>query len=566
MIKKVCSFLLFLVFFGMFSVTYADLWAYTISDYSTTVRLNTEWELAIHEDITVQFSEPRHGIYRDIPFRYRDDKSKRFTTKIYDVQVANHQYTTSTAGDDYRIKIGSPDYTVKGEQKYSIDYKVYGGIKNFDSYQELYRNMLGTKRNTNIKKFSFTFVLPTDLVLQDSEYYVFSGKYWEKNPVAIQKDGKYITMKNLLTLHPNEAVTLAVKLPANYVQLDWKRNFPRYYLILIFPLGVWAYLYKLWRKYGKDDNVRDVIYYTPPKGYTPWQIASIYKKNPTDTSIFATLYSWATDGYIKIKHEKWSLLSNDEFSIEKVKEKQGMQTFESLLWSSFFGAGNSFSFGKENQSYTMYTNIKTAYKWSYDSVKKTIFTPKSLWRKEKIENITILLPITMAISILWLWEKGVLSNSGMWIVSFSGIIIIWGMVWLFAKYIDKLSPMGIQLYEQVNGYKKYLEAVEEPKLQQLIKDDPQYFEKVLPFAVALGMETEWIKKCATALQNINYHPVWIYGSGFNSSNINTMTSSISSSMKWFGSASAFSAPSSSWSWGWGGFSGWGGGWGWGGSW
>ncbi len=101
------------------------------------------------------------------------------------------------------------------------------------------------------------------------------------------------------------------------------------------------------------------------------------------------------------------------------------------------------------------------------------------------------------------------------------------------------------MYEQVAGYKKYLEAVEEPKLQQLIKDDPQYFEKVLPFAVALGMETLWIRKCEKALTNSNYQPHWIYGSAFNSGSYTSIGDSISDSISSFGSASAFSAPSSS---------------------
>ncbi|PID34786.1 MAG: hypothetical protein CR971_01420, partial [candidate division SR1 bacterium] len=148
-------------------------------------------------------------------------------------------------------------------------------------------------------------------------------------------------------------------------------------------------------------------------------------------------------------------------------------------------------------------------------------------------------------------------------------LIIYVEIMIFLRYIDKLSPEGKELYEQVVGYKKYLKTVEEPKLQQLIKDDPQYFEKVLPYAVALGMETEWIEKCEKALTKSNYHPVWIYGSGFDSSSVSSITSSISNSMEGFGSASAFSAPSSSGSSsgsGGGGFSGGGGGGGGGGSW
>ncbi len=554
---------------SIWSLSFADLWGYTIDDYQTTIELNKEWELLVKEEIEVNFSESRHGIYREIPYRYEWNNWKTVKTKIYDVQIDGYQFKTSTEGSNFKIRIWSPDKYVNGRQYYTIHYKVYWGIRSFgkwaDAYQELYWNMLGTQWNIPINSFKFSFILPTEIVLQNNEYYAISGKYWEKNPVMISKQGKTITMQTAMDLQAHEGVTLAVKLPADYVQLDWKKDFPWWYLIFLVPLGVWIYLFRMWQQYGNDEELRDIIYYTPPKWYTPWQIASIYKKNPSSISIFATIYSWATDWYIKIKHEKWTWwFDKDTFSIEKIKEKQNMLTFEELLWSDFFATSNSFSFGKENQSKTRYNKLKNIWESSYNSVKKKLFTPKSLRWKERIKRTSTIL----LIAILVIGGKGwdIIFQNQIGIASFISFILIGIFVFIFAKYIDKLSPEWKELYEHVLGYKKYLEAVEKPKLQQLIKDDPQYFEKVLPYAVALGMETEWIAKCEKALADSNYQPHWIYGSAFVAGSYGSIWDSINNSIAGFGSASAFSAPSSSWgSWG-GGYS-WGGWWwGGGGSW
>ncbi len=562
--------LLLLGVMSIWSLSLADLWGYTIDDYQTTIELNKEGELLVKEEIDVNFSESRHGIYREVPYRYAGNNGKTIKTKIYDVQVDGYQFKTSTEGSNFKIRIWSPDKYVNWRQHYTIYYKVYWGIRPFgkgaDAYQELYWNMLGTERNVPINNFKFSFILPTTLDLQDNEYYAISGKYWEQNPIAITKQGESITMQTTMDLQAHEGVTLAVKLPANYVHLDWKKDFPWWYLLFLVPLGVGGYLFNIWKKYGKDEEVRDIIYYTPPKGYTPWQIASIYKKSPTNTSIFATIYSWATDGYVKIKHDVWTWwFEKDSFSIEKIKEKEHTATFEEILWNDFFATSDSFSFWKKNQSQSTYNKLESAWEKSYDSIKHTLFTPKSLRRKEKAENINVV-SIIMLFWAIWLAGNRGFNFDDQSISLVGSILLLWGIFALFARYIDKLSPEGKNLYEQVTGYKKYLKAVEEPKLQQLIKDDPQYFEKVLPFAVALGMETEWIAKCEKALADSNYQPHWIYGSAFSSGSYGSIWESISSSISGFGSASAFSAPSSSWGSWWGGFSGWGWGWGGWGSW
>ncbi len=571
LLKKWYAFLLLVIviFFwlSICSFSFADLWGYTIDNYQSIIELNKQWELLVNEIIDVTFSEPRHWIYRIIPTHYKGNAWKTIKTKIYDTTIDGYQFTTDRAWDNYKIKIGSPDFMVNWSQRYNIKYKVYWGIKEFWvwtwKYQELYWNMLGTERNTLINNFSFSFTLPTNLTLQDQEYYAISGRYWERSPVALDKNWAIITTQAPLNLQENEGVTLAVKLPSDYVKLDWRKDFPWWYLLFIIPLWIGTYLFNIWRKYGKDEEVRDIIYYTPPKWYTPWQIASISSKNPTNISIFSTIYSWATDGYIKIKHEKWTWwLGKDTFSIEKINENPNMVDFEKELWNFFFNKGDSFSFWQENQSRSNHNKLTEIWENCYNSIKYFLFTPKSLWWKEKLKSINSIFIVGIFLSIWCAWFFWI-SFGEWWIYIFINLILVLILLSIFWKYIDKLSPEGKELYEQVIGYKKYLKTVEEPKLQQLIKDDLLYFERVLPFAVALWMETEWIQKCTIALQNTGYTPVWIHGSGFNSNSMGNIASSMNSSIKGFGSASAFSAPSSRWG---GGFSGgWGGWWG-GGSW
>lgn len=65
---------------------------------------------------------------------------------------------------------------------------------------------------------------------------------------------------------------------------------------------------------------------------------------------------------------------------------------------------------------------------------------------------------------------------------------------MFVILMPKRTQQGHFLYEQIKGYQHYLRRVEFPRLQQLIKDDPEAQDPLLPIAIALGMNTPWTEK------------------------------------------------------------------------
>jgi len=113
---------------------------------------------------------------------------------------------------------------------------------------------------------------------------------------------------------------------------------------------------------------------------------------------------------------------------------------------------------------------------------------------------------------------------------------------VFYFIMDKKSPEGRKIYGEIKGFKEFMKMVEEPKLKTFLKQDPNFFDKTLPFAVAFGLETKWTKKFETLLNDHNYHNTWFSRNALIHS---SMLSSISSSMSAFGSGSAFGSASGS---------------------
>jgi hypothetical protein len=127
-----------------------------------------------------------------------------------------------------------------------------------------------------------------------------------------------------------------------------------------------------------------------------------------------------------------------------------------------------------------------------------------------------------------------------------------------------------KLISHILWYKEFIKACDEKKLRLLLKQDPAFFDKTLPYAIVFGLETELINKITPIMQEMN---IKSNRYSWNIWEISSLTSSFSSAWSYHSTSSSSSSYSSdSWwdSWssfdsGWSDFSsGWGGWW-WGGS-
>ncbi|WP_153770936.1 DUF2207 domain-containing protein [Labrenzia sp. CE80] len=145
----------------------------------------------------------------------------------------------------------------------------------------------------------------------------------------------------------------------------------------------------------------------------------------------------------------------------------------------------------------------------------------------------------------------------------------------YAKYIEAPTTKGRAVLDEVEGLKLYLSVAEKDRLNMAgaPRMDTVHFEKLLPYAVALGVEEPWTNSFESSLKNAaadtsqgGYNPRWYRGSGDSSREITRSISSTASAMATsFHSALPVSKSSSSGSSG-GGSSGGGGGGGGGGGW
>lgn len=142
---------------------------------------------------------------------------------------------------------------------------------------------------------------------------------------------------------------------------------------------------------------------------------------------------------------------------------------------------------------------------------------------------------------------------------------------LFLKLMKNYTPRGRELLDKLEGFRMYMKTAEKHRIRRFAsvdmpEDTPEQFERLLPYAVALGVEQEWAARFEEVLASSNYHPGWYSGSApWHTVGSGHFAAGLASGLG-TAMASSGAVPGSTSAFGGGGFSGGGGGGGGGGGW
>jgi len=295
---------------------------YTIQQYHVDVTVNKDASLDITETIRVNFSESRHGIFRMIPYRYKlaplpagTQKAERQLESngyaqifIEDIKVRDQDYSVSNSGNYKEIKIGSKNKYVDGLQQYIIHYRLLNAINFFKDHSELYLNIIGDQWDTSIDSVSFSIELYNALPSKPS-FFVATGAIGsqENNTVSSWTVNKTFSGSTTVQLKPNQGLTVGIVFPDQFLtkQNYMLRNMPW----LLLPLLVFAFMFRIWRKYGKDESLTITTQYYPPNDISPSVAGYVIDDTLDKRDLTALVPFWGAGGYLQVKEtEKKSLM------------------------------------------------------------------------------------------------------------------------------------------------------------------------------------------------------------------------------------------------------------------
>ena len=541
-----------------------------ILSYASDITVNEDATVLVTETIKVVSAQNKikHGIYRDFPTTYRDMLGNRFVV-AFGVQSVTRDgelepYRIEGLSNGKRVYIGSAAHFIaEGEHTYVLTYKTDRQIGFFKDYDELYWNVTGSGWEFPIEQASATVTLPGGVPQPKITLDGWTGPQNSKaqNIEARMDASGRPSFRTTSPLGPHEGLTIGVYWPKGFVTPPNPARKASYFLhdnrsVLVCILGLFVtFAYFMWAqmKVGIDPSKGAIVpQWDPPDGLSPAALRYIRRMSSDNRAVSAALINAAVKGAIKISEER------KVYTITRAGEpKTPLSAEEEAIVNGLLRGGDSIVLNG-TQSVTISAAILKFTKSLQKQFDKGYFSTH-VWYG--------ILGTTIAGATIF----GAVSlddDPAAAILTTAALLIIMNIV--FYRLLRAFTKKGRALMDKAEGLRLYMRVAEQERLEMLNPPDktPELFEKLLPYALALGVEHQWSEQFSDVLakaQAEGYEPSWYVGRGFYAGNYSGFASSVGSS---FASAisSSSTPPGSSSSGGGGGRSGGGGGGGGGGGW
>ncbi len=511
---------------------------FTVSGYDIEVKINKNASMDISEKIAVQFSQPRHGIIRKIPFKYKIEslpggtersemplRSGGYNRIIIDkIKVPGWHYEVSNEGEYKSIKIGSADQYVRNEQHYIISYHVENAINFFKDHSEFYFNLIGDQWATTIAGVNFTIELP-EALSDTTNYFVATGRTGSKERHV---DANWINNSTFAghiiePLKPYEGITVGISFPQDFlIKPDYA--FRGIYWLLL-PIAVFFVMFYLWKKWGKDDSVVVQTEYYPPEDISPGVSGYIIDGKLDRRDLTALIPYWGAGGYLEIneieKKHFLGLVKTKEYEFVKLKDlPESSLAFEKTFFNGIFKSGSRVMLNDlKDKLYTSMESAKGELMKEIDRGNYYVKYSRGFMALFVFAGIALMILGIIKLASFWYENK--------WMgiaLLVSGLIVL-----IFGSLMSKKTKKGTAVYQQLMGFKEFIKSVEKDSLQEFLKQDQFYFDKILPYAIVFNIADTWKDK----LKGLDIPPPNWYHGYYASGNFNTLMfmNSLDNSMK-----------------------------------
>ncbi len=251
-----------------------------------------------------------------------------------------------------------------------------------------------------------------------------------------------------------------------------------------------------------------------------------------DTSdLISLIPQWASQGLITIEEiPKSEILEKADMKLTRLNNiSVSAPDYQHRIFSSLFNIWGDVVLISSLRN-IFYISMATAKKELHEAAQK-YYEPSS----KKIMKITIIIAIVLGVLLcpIFLFTYGPLA------AVMAPVVCVFIVIMSF--FLQKKNSKGNAVFSELKGFKQFIKIAEVNRIEELIKQDPKYFEKTMSYALAFGLLQQWAKKFdALNLQP----PSWYTSSGTGMMGMYAFSKSFSGSMATAQSAMV-SSPSSS---------------------
>jgi uncharacterized membrane protein len=489
-----------------------------ITRFNSNLNVAQDGTMTVNEHILVYFNGSFQGIYRDIPIQYPGPHGSNYTlflnvTSVNDGLGHKLKYDSSVQGDYRHLKIFIPA-AVNTTKTVEINYTVKNAIRWFDDHDELYWNVTGNDWPVPIDSAMAIILFPPGAV-NNLRAQAFTGLYGSTEQNAtVTVNGNDVHVATNGALDMREGLTGDVYITKGVLTEPSKLTFAIWFVrsnfIVLLPLWAFIVMFFFWWTKGRDPKADMSVapMYEPPKDMTPAEVGTLIDDTVHPRDITSTLVDLAVKGYIKIEEtdSKVVFFTHRDYTFHSLKDpgswsSGSLQAHERVMLNHMFPAGVTEIRLSElrNQFYVAIPTIKEDILAELKGKGMYSVDPDSAHMYVFVGVLLTAAPFVIAQLLGW---ADVVGFIGLLIASCIIAVII---VFLFARIMTAKSLKGVRTKVEILGLQEFITRVDADRLKRM---PPDTFEKILPYAMALGIENRWAKAFQGIVQN---PPTWYVG-------------------------------------------------------
>jgi hypothetical protein len=469
-----------------------------VLDFHSDIRIGADGGLFVSERIEVQVEgrEIKRGILRDFPTDYRDRAGARVRVPFQVVAVSRNgsteMWTVQKFGNGERIRIGNAAVMLpRGKHVYEITYRTSRQLGWFKDHDELYWNVNGNGWTFAMDRISADVALPAAVPADKLKLEAYTGSQGERGRdyQAEAREGG-ASFRTTRALGPRQGLTIVVEFPKGIVQeptflsrLFWWIGDNR--SVLAGAVGfvvLFLFLWWRWRLVGRDPRAGPAFpRYDAPPGMGPAGVRYVDRMGFDDRCFASGLLGLGARGYLRIRQ------AGDGFRVERTGKQVDLLPGEQTLVALLPAADSSVSIGKTHNPAVQTVRGMLERELSLQYNGKLFSRNMGSW-------FTGILIAIVSIVAMFMLDAPLVA------LLVCGALMALMLV-LFARWLPAYSVEGRKLQDAIQGLRQYLSVAEKDDLARMKAppQTPEEFARLLPYAVALDVETAWADRFTTIL-------------------------------------------------------------------
>ena len=466
-------------------------------------------DVFVTERFTVRFNGDWNGITRELIARatrhdFRPDSVREADpdTRYREVEIEVLGATDAAgtplrieqeqSSDEILLRIWVPN-AQDAERVVVLSYRIEDGVTFFAEHDEFYWNVLGTTSTAPVVVMQVRVIPPEGATGVRAIANAGAANTRARN-VDVAVGMALITATSTVPLGPGVGFTIVAGWDPGLVErpsaLDRALDRLARWWSLIVPLLSLGLMWKLWERRGRDPAMLPIVTrYEAPTELSPGEVGTLLDERADMRDIMATLVDLAVQGRLRIEEVEGTKVFGLEFGEDYrfVETAPGAgarpeKRHEALLRSALFDGAQSVELSDlKNEFYRDLPGIREAMMDSL--VENGIYDSRP-------DRTRVLWVVASAMfGVVLFFGLGLFTQTAplaLLIVPPLSALPILVVGWLMPRRTVK----GTRTIERLHGFREFLERVDGDRLRRM-KVDPSAFERILPYAMALGVEKKW---------------------------------------------------------------------------